>query len=398
MTFTEGMPITKIDENIHKIDFEDYKVLYLIGTAHISQNSVNLVEEAIEKLNPDTIAVEIDDQRLEIIMNKKKYEETDIIEIIKSGETLRFVAQLLLSAYQKRMGEKTGVVPGAEFKKAIDLSIKGGKRLITADRNINITLKRIMRKMSFLEKAKTLISFFFAKDEVIDEKKIEEIKNTDALVELLKQMGHILPTVKKVLIDERNLFLANRIKDNLGNVTVAVVGAGHVPGIIEKMQINIKSEEVEDINRIPPQSFASKFLPWLIPATVFGMVILGFFKGGADVAKESIIYWVLINGVLTAVATVLALGHPLSIIAGFIAAPITSLNPTIGAGIVVGLVQIFMVRPKVVDFENISENINSIKGWWSSPLTRALIVTVFSSIGSSIGTIVAFPYLIKNIL
>ena len=389
--------VEKISDDIHKLTFDDEKTLYLIGTAHVSADSVKIVEETINEIKPDTIAVELDSQRLEVIKNRKKYEETDIIQIFKNGKTLFFIAQLLMSSYQKRIAKKLGVKPGDEFKKAVDLAEETDCDLILADRNIGITLKRLVRKISFWNKIKIFFSLMFTSksDEDIDEDLISEMKKSDMLLELLDEMGEKMPVIKEVMLDERDLYLAGKIQQNLGNVTVAVVGAAHVPGIIRNFKREISYEELEEIEEIPKPSLISKILPWLFPVIVVILFIYGFIYGDSKVAGQAAIYWILINGILSALGCALALGHPLTILAGFIAAPITSLNPMIGAGMVTGLVQIFLVRPKVRDIENSGEDITHIKGWWKNLLTRSLLVSLFSSIGSAIGTFVALPVIMK---
>lgn len=392
-----NIAVEKISNEIHKLTYADGKELFIIGTAHVSAESVTIVEETINELQPDTIAVELDSQRLDVIKNRKKYEETDIIQIFKSGKTLFFIAQLLMSSYQKKIAKKLGVNPGDEFKKAIEMSEEMDAELVLADRNIGVTLKRLVRIISLWDKMKLFFSLLFTSkaDSDIDEKTIAEIKETDMLNELLDEMGTTMPVIKKVMLDERDLYLAGKVQQNLGEKTVAVVGAAHVPGMIKCLEKEITTEEIEEIEIIPEPSKISKIIPWVLPIIIGLFFVYGFMNGEAKVAGQAAIYWVLINGVLSALGCALAFGHPLTIIAGFIAAPITSLNPMIGAGMVTGLVQIFLVRPKIKDIENSSEDITKVRGWWSNLLTRSLLVSLFSSIGSAIGTFVALPIIIR---
>lgn len=392
--------ITTPKQNLNKIEFEDGKVLYLIGTAHVSGESVKFVEEQITEFDPDTIAVELDKNRLEVLKNQKRYEETDIFEIFKKKKVLFFTAQLIMSNYQKKIAEKTGSAPGSEFKKAVEMAEAKGASLINADRDISVTLKRTFRSMTFMEKAKFFSGLFFGDDKEVDENSIEDLKKGDMLMQVIGEMGSEFPSLKKHILDERDKYLAVSIAKGLGNVTVAVVGAAHVPGILRHLQQNnnIDSESLDKINFVPPAGIMRKILPWLIPAIIIGLFIYGFFTGDAPDTLEAAIWWVVINGTLSALGCLAALGHPLTILAGFIAAPITSLNPTIGAGMVTGLVQLYLVRPKVLDMQNISKDTSKIKGWWQNKLSRALLVALFSSIGSSIGTFVALPFLMKLLL
>lgn len=389
--------IEKHSDEIHELTFKNGNKLVIIGTAHVSAESVKIVEETINEIQPDTIAVELDSQRLDVIKNRKKYEETDIIQIFKSGRTLFFIAQLLMTSYQKKIAKKLGVNPGDEFKKAVNMAEEMDAELVLADRNIGLTLKRLVRKITFWDKAKLFFSLLFTSkaDSDIDEKTIAEIKESDMLNELIEEMGETMPVIKQVMLDERDLYLAGKIQQNLGDVTVAVVGAAHVPGMLKHFEEVITEEQLEEIEEIPKPSKVSKMIPWVLPVIIILFFIYGFMNGEAKVAGQAAIYWVLINGVLSAIGCALALGHPLTILAGFVAAPITSLNPMVGAGMVTGLVQIFLVRPKVMDIQNSSEDITKIRGWWSNLLTRSLLVSLFSSIGSAIGTFVALPIIIR---
>lgn len=393
------MIIQEIKQNLHKAEFEDGKVLYILGTAHVSGESVRLVEETINEFNPDTVCVELDKNRLDVIKNRKKYEETDIIEIFKKGKALFFASQILLSSYQKKIAEKTGVNPGAEFKKAVDMAEDKGARLITADRDISITLKRTMRSMTLKEKAKFIGGVFLSDDKDVSKESIEELKKGDLLMQLIGEMGDEFPSVKRTILDERDTYLSSNILKNLGNVTVAVVGAAHVPGIIEHLQSgSAQTADLAEIDNVPEASRTSKMLPWIFPALIAVLFVWGFFNGDAKDTFEAAISWIMITGSLSAAGCMLALAHPLTIVSGFLAAPLTTLNPAIGVGMVTGLVQLYFVRPVVKDLETASVDTTSWKGWWQNRLTRALLVSLFSSIGASIGTFIAFPLLMKILL
>ena len=382
--------------NLNKITFDDGKVLYLIGTAHVSGDSVKFVEECINEFEPDTVAVELDKNRMEVLKNRKKYEETDIIDIFKKKKVLFFTVQLIMSGYQKKIAEKTGSAPGSEFKKAIELAEVKDLKLVNADRDISVTLKRTINAMTFKEKVKFFTGMLFGDDKDVDEKAIEELKKGDMLMQIIGEMQNEFPSLKRTILDERDRYLAANIAQNLGEKTVAVVGAAHVPGILRRLQEEKPEEDnLEDINFVPKGSKITKLIPWIIPLFIIGMFIYGFFNGNAPDTLEAAIWWVVINGTLSALGCALALGHPLTILAGFIAAPITSLNPTIGAGIVTGFVQLYLVRPRVIDLETVSQDTMHLKGWWKNKLSRTLLVSLFSSIGSAIGTFAALPFLMK---
>lgn len=382
--------------NLNKITFDDGKVLYLIGTAHVSGDSVKFVEECINEFEPDTVAVELDKNRMDVLKNRKKYEDTDIFDIFKKKKVLFFTVQLIMSGYQKKIAEKTGSAPGSEFKKAIELAEEKDLKLVNADRDISVTLKRTINAMTFKEKVKFFTGMLFGDDKDVDEKAIEELKKGDMLMQIIGEMQDEFPSLKRTILDERDRYLAANIAQNLGEKTVAVVGAAHVPGILRRLQEEKPEEDIlDDINFVPKGSSVTKMIPWILPVLIIGMFIYGFFNGNAPDTLEAAIWWVVINGTLSALGCALALGHPLTILAGFVAAPITSLNPTIGAGIVTGLVQLYLVRPRVIDLETVSQDTMHIKGWWKNKLSRTLLVSLFSSIGSAIGTFAALPFLMK---
>jgi len=387
--------ITENKQNVHHIVFDDGRELYLVGTAHVSLQSVELVEETINEINPDTICIELDDKRYNSIMNKQKYEDLDIVKIIREKQLFFFIGQFIMASYQKKIAEKTGSRPGMEFKRAIELGEEKGAVMVMADRNIGTTLKRAFRLTPFWDKMKFLGSLFLADDDDFEDLDIEQLKEHDAIERIVGSFEDELPVTKEVLIDERDRYLASKICENLGEVTVAVVGAGHVPGMLKQFDAPLTPEAREEIEFIPPPSKAGKILPWIIPAIVIGAFVWGFSSGRRDVAQDAIIYWVLANGILTSLGCIIALAHPLTILSGFIAAPITSLNPTIGAGFVTGIVQTFLNKPTLSDFEEIQNSKFSMKLLWKNRIFRIFMVFFLSSIGSSVGTFVALGPLYK---
>ncbi|MBN1500389.1 MAG: TraB/GumN family protein [Spirochaetes bacterium] len=389
--------VEEIKQNVHLLTFPDKKKLYLVGTAHVSAASLELVSETIDEYKPDTVCIELDEQRYKSIMERNKYENIDIIEIIKKKQIFFFIGQFILASFQKKISDKTNSRPGEEFKEAIRKAEESQARLVLADRNVGTTLKRAWRLTPFWHKLKLFGAAFAAEDDEITEEKIEELKTSNAIDEMVNIFAKDLPITKNVMIDERDTYLVSEIQNNLGNVTVAVVGAGHVPGMLKKFEEFIPNEEKDKINFVPAPSFISKLIPWIIPGVIILGFLYGYFYGDRSYANDFFIYWVIINGSLSAIGCILALSHPLTVIAGFIAAPITSLNPTIGAGIVTGIVQTFLAKPRVTDFEEIQNGELGVLGWWRNRLTKIFLVFVLSSIGSMIGTFWAFKYLIKFI-
>jgi pheromone shutdown-related protein TraB len=388
---------TTENNDINRLNIDGREIL-LVGTAHISEASVQTVKDVIANEDPDTVCVELDAQRLQSLRNPRHWESLNLIQVIRKGQAPFLLANLALSAFQKRMGLQTGVKPGAELAAAAETTEEAGKELRLVDREIRTTLLRAWRtaglwkKMSLLA---TLMASLFDNQE-IDEEELAKLRETDTLSAMLDEMSELLPSVKKILVDERDSYMAHHISNAPGQKIVAIVGAAHVPGITKKLGQVISAEEMAEISTIPPKTKLSKMLPWLIPAIVVALFIAGFFFGNRDQMASAAIAWILANGLLSAIGAIIALGHPLTVLSAFIAAPITSLNPTIGAGFVTGLVQAFVAPPQVRDMEKVGEDIAELSGWWRNRLTRVLLVFIFSSLGSAVGTLVAFGWL-KNL-
>jgi pheromone shutdown-related protein TraB len=374
----------------------DDREIILVGTAHISQDSVDTVIRTIDDILPDTVCVELDHQRYQSLINKKGWESLNLKELIKKKQIPFLLTNLALSSYQKRMGLHTGVKPGAELAAAAQTAEERGMEVELVDRNIRTTLLRVWRKTGFWNKMKVMASLFgslFEKQE-LDESELAKLRESDTLSSMLDEMGEMLPSVKQILVDERDTYMAYHIRNAPGEKILAVVGAAHLPGIIRLLQgEEISAETIAEISVIPPKTTLSKMIPWLIPGIVVALFIGGFFFGDRDQLADAATAWVLANGLFSALGALLALGHPLTIISAFIAAPITSLNPTIGAGFVTGLVQTFVAAPTVGDMERVGDDLTTIKGWWRNRLARVLLVFLFSSLGSSIGTFVALGWL-----
>ncbi|MDT8442487.1 MAG: TraB/GumN family protein [Desulfuromonadales bacterium] len=387
------------EENDSRRIVIDGREFILVGTAHISQDSVDTVRRVIEAENPDTVCVELDEQRYRALSNPRHWESLNLVQVLRKGQAPFLLANLALASFQKRMGLQTGVKPGAELAAAAEVATTAGKELRLVDREIRTSLLRAWRKASFWKKMNlmaTLLASMFERQE-LSEEELARLRQTDTLSAMLDEMSEVLPTVKTILVDERDSYMAHHIRQAPGEKVVAVVGAAHLPGIAAKLQRQFTTDEIAELMTIPEKTPFSRLVPWLIPAIVIGLFVFGFLYGDSQILAEAAIAWILANGLLSAFGALLALAHPLTIATAFIAAPITSLNPTIGAGFVTGLVQAIMAPPQVQDLERVADEIASPSGWWRNRLTRVLLVFFFSSLGSAIGTVVAFGWL-KNLL
>lgn len=378
----------------HRLTIDDREYV-LVGTAHISQESVATVKAAIAGENPDTVCVELDEQRHRALRNPRHWESLNLVQIIKQGQAPFLLTNLALASFQKRMGLQTGVKPGAELAAAAETAENLGMGLELVDREIRTTLLRAWRKAGFWKKMSllaTLLASMFDSQEM-NEEELARLRQTDTLSAMLDEMAEVLPTVKTILVDERDTYMAHYIRQAPGKKIVAIVGAAHLPGILKKLGQTFSEEEIRELSVVPAKSGLSKVLPWLIPAIVVALFIAGFMTGNTQQLADAAVAWILANGLLSALGALIALGHPLTILAAFVAAPITSLNPTIGAGFVTGLVQAFVAPPQVRDMERVAEDIARLSGWWRNRLTRVLLVFFLSSLGSAIGTMVAFGWL-----
>lgn len=381
------------EKNVHRLKYGE-KDITLIGTAHVSRKSADLVKEIIEEEKPNTVCVELCDSRYQALTQKQKWQDTDLIKVIKEKKALFLLANFMLASIQKKIGQKLGIKPGQEMLSAIESAERVNSHIHLADRDIRTTLSRAWRTMRFWGKFKLMMQFVASLGGIdeISEEDVEELKNRDVMETLLSEIGETQPQLKEILIDERDRYLAGKIRTAPGKKIVAVVGAGHVPGIKETWKQDINMDILEEM---PPKGKLFAVLKWGIPAMIVCLIGAGFFMAGESAGTHMIKYWVVANALLAALGATLALAHPLTIVSAAVASPITSLNPMIAAGWVAGLVEIFLGKPKVRDFESLQEDITSAKGFWRNKITRILMVVVFTNLGSSIGAFVAIPFMIK---
>ncbi|MBW1765617.1 MAG: TraB/GumN family protein [Deltaproteobacteria bacterium] len=383
----------KENANRHKLTFEGKEVT-LVGTAHVSRESADLVTRVIEEERPETVCIELCQSRYHAMTQKKKWQDTDLIKVIREKKAFFLLLNFMLSSFQKKIGKKLGIKPGEEIMRAVQSAEEVGSNIHLADRDIRITLSRTWRLMGLWAKLKLMFQFVASVGGVdeISAEDVEKMKNRDVLETLLSEIGRSQPELKRILIDERDLYLASKIRSAPGHRIVAVVGAGHVPGILKNWREPI---DIESLEKMPARSRLTAVLKWGIPAAIIVLIITGFFTVGASAGTDMIKYWILANAVLAGLGATIAMAHPLTIVSAIFASPLTSLNPMVAAGWVAGLVEVFFGKPKVRDFESLAEDISSVKGFWRNKITRILMVVVFTNIGSSLGTFVAIPLMVR---
>lgn len=380
-------------EGVQRLRFDDKEVV-LLGTAHVSRQSAELVAEVIRREKPDTVCVELCASRYEALMNPEAWRQMDIVRVIKEKRAFFLLGHLLLASFQKRVAERLGVTPGGEMIKAVEEAGNIEAAVLPVDREIRTTLARVWRHTSLWAKTKLVAQIFLSLGEAekITEQDVERLKEKDALELLIEEMGSILPAVRTILIDERDLYMVEKIRNAPGSKVVAVVGAGHVPGIRKHWQDPVDLGRLEEM---PRTGRLGRLLKWALPLMVLAVFVYGFVAAGHKAGIEMLGWWVLANGALAGLGALLALAHPLTVLSAVAAAPLTSLNPMIAAGWVSGLVEAFSRKPRVGDMERLSDDILSLKGFWKNHVTRILLVVVFTNLGSSLGTFVALPLMFK---
>ena len=378
----EGLYMT--EENITRLHINN-KEYILIGTAHVSKQSAEQVKEVIEAERPDSVCIELDKQRYQSITEGNKWKDTDIFQVIKDKKATLLLMNLAISSFQKRMAKQFGINPGQEMIQGIESAKETGAELVLADRDIQITFSRVWGNIGMKGKALLLtqvVGSIFS-NEKISEEDLEKMKQQDTINAMLQEFTDHFPKLKKPLIDERDQYLSQKIKDAPGEKVVAVLGAAHVPGITKEIE---KEHDLKKLSERPPKSKTPKIIGWAIPIFVLALIAYTFLTNPTAGLQQAI-SWFLWNGSLSAIGTIVALGHPLAVLTAFIAAPFTSLNPLLAAGWFAGFVQAYIKRPNVADFERLSDDVHSVKGFWNNKVTRILLVVVFANLGSSLGTL-----------
>ena len=419
-----------MSKTLRRIKIGD-RIIDLVGTAHISPESISEVEDLIQSERPAKLCVEIDSGRFASMSEGQNWANLDIGKVLKEGKGFLLMANLALAGFQRRMGEGVGVKPGDEMLAAVKAAEGLGIPFEFCDREVQLTLKRAWAKSSLWNRAKLIASLgesAFSNEELSKED-IEKLKDKSELEEMMGELAAYLPSVKEVLIDERDRYLATKIFEAAKNSgplpelpppseeapldsegaeavpaerpsVIAVVGAGHLNGIeqwLAKLQSGEASPDLAEIESLPKPSPWSKAAGWLIPAAIVGLIVWGFFKSGVKASLGLLLKWVLFNGSLAALGSALCLAHPLTILLSFVAAPIATLNPFVGVGLFAGLAEAFLKKPRVVDFENLANDVMSAKGFYRNRITHILLIFFLSSIGGMIGNFIALPVLATKI-
>jgi len=381
--------------NVHRLEIDGREII-LIGTAHVSRKSVDEVKEIIQEEKPNTVCVELCQSRYQSISDANRWKNMDIIKVIKEGKALMLLINLILSSYQKRLARQFGIQPGQEMIQGIESANELGATLCLADRDIQTTMLRLWRGMGLWGKIKLFFQLVLSmfENEELSEEELEKMKSQDMLTAALNELSKSFPQFKAILIDERDRYLAQKIKEAPGNKIIAVLGAGHIPGIKNEI---LHDHDLAELSRVLPPSKTAKIIGWTIPVVIL-LIIASTFSVNKAAGIDQMLSWVLWNGSLAAIGTSLAFGHPLSILTAFLVAPISSLSPLLAAGWFAGLTEALIRKPNVQDFENMSEDVYSLKGFWRNKVTHILLVVVMANIGSTIGTLVGGADVVRQFI
>lgn len=385
-----------LPENVHFFE-RDGREIYLVGTAHVSAKSAELVEMVVRSVEPDAVAVELCAPRYRALKNPEEWKKTDIVQVIKEGKAYLLLAQLLLSGFQRKIGKKLGVQPGLEMLKAIEVAEELGAETVLADREVSITLKRTWSNLGFWGGLKLLLSLItesFSEAQDLTEEEIERLKTADVLEEAMQEFAEALPSVRESLIDERDKYLASKIRNCSGQKVVAVVGAGHVPGITSYLDQDI---DLAPLETVPPPSPWAKIIGWGIPLLILSLIIYGATTAGSEVGTQMLLDWLWVNAIFGALGSLLALAHPLTILVSFLVSPFTSANPAIAAGWVAGLLEASLRKPRVEDFELLTSETLTLKLIYKNRVTRVLLVVILTNLMGGLGTFLAGGFIASRL-
>lgn len=379
--------------NVTHLQYEG-RDIYLVGTAHISPKSVEEVRRVIGELRPDSVCVELDRTRYRTLVDQTGWKQLDIFEIIKQRKVLFFLTNLVLSAYQRKLGEAFGVQPGAEMLAAVRAAEGVGAEVVLADRDVQATLKRTWRNLSLWDKSKLLASLgtsFFAAHEITEEQ-LEELKDRDTISEMMHELARVMPRVQGPLIDERDRYLMSSIREAPGSTIVAIVGAGHVEGMIGYLHEPVDREA---LRQIPPPSGVGSTLKWIIPLIVIAAFYFGYREHAGEGLVDMLYAWILPNSIMATAFGVAAGARPLTLVVAFLVSPVTSLNPALGTGMVTGPLEAWLRKPTVDDCERLPEDAKSWRGLYRNRFTRVLLVVMATTIGSGVGGWIGAGWLVS---
>ncbi|HWP68088.1 MAG TPA: TraB/GumN family protein, partial [Rectinemataceae bacterium] len=353
---------------------------------HVSSESAAEVRRVVAEVAPDAIAIELDEGRYKAMTDGKSWEKTDITQIIKQKKVGFLLANILLSSYQDRLAKQMEVRVGEEMRVAIELATTLHLKVECIDRDIQTTFLRIWRTLRLKDKWNLLIALVSSvfEDEKISEQEIENLKQGDLIQAMISEFAGKFPSIVETLVYERDQVMAYQLKHNQSKRIVAVVGAAHVAGILKNIQSDY---ELAPLLVLPPKSNTSKYASYLVPGILILLLALTSLKV-PSLAINTILRFILVNGTFAALGTLVAFGHPFSILTAFVMAPVGALSPVLATGWFAGLMEAWVRKPKVEDFLRINIDASSFKGFWKNRVLRILLVVILANLFATIGTLV----------
>ena len=367
----------------------------LLGTAHVSRTSAEAVQRLLESGHYDAVAIELCPSRYQALTQRQAWQDLDLFALLRQGKAGMMMASLALAAYQRRIADQFGIEPGAEMKAAIDGAQRAGLPIQLIDRELGVTLRRASRRLSLWKRwvmINGLILSLFSREK-ISEEDIERLKEGDLLTETFSEFSEASPELYESLIAERDRYMAARLRQEnegqAGRKVLAVIGAGHLAGTASALAgPDDPQRRLRELDAMPPPSKFLKAIPWAILVAVLSGFVIGFSRS-PELGWALVLTWVVINGSLSALGALLARAHPLTVLTAIFAAPLTSLNPTIGAGMVTGAVETWLRKPRVADFEALRDDVVRVSGWYRNRVAHVFVVFFLSNLGSAAGTWIA---------
>lgn len=393
----EAAPVRRV----RREDWPEGREVVLVGTAHISPDSVRLVRETIEREKPDGVCVELDRGRFEALMDPARIERLDLKQAVRERKLLPLIAGIALGAWQARMGLRFGVEPGAELREAALAAREAGIPVRLVDREVRVTLLRVWRRAGFRQKLRLLAGGLEggggAEGALETEEDLKRLVSADVVSRLVAELGEAFPTLKTVVMDERDAWIADAVRETEGGRLVVVVGAGHLDGV-ERRLLGDEPVDRAALAEIPPRGRLARGIGVAVPLVILSALGWTWATRGAAAASEGALFWVAVNSIPAALGAAAALAHPLTVLAALVSAPFTSLTPVLGAGYVTGFVQAWVRPPRVFELRALREEALAPRKWFTNRALRIALAFLLPTIGSAIGTFVGGSRLIGGAL
>lgn len=394
----EGQPVERVER--------DGVAYVILGTAHVSPASVAAVEALYEREAFDAIAVELCESRERSMRDPDAFKRMDLFQVIRQGKVGMVAASLVLGSFQKRLAEQYGIEPGAEMKAAMQCADRDGQPLWTVDRDVGVTLKRSWRSLGLREKLGVLgglLGSLFEREDIAEDE-IEKLKSGDMLEGAFSEFAQSSEKLYEGLIAERDAYMAARLREESSRApdvrtVLVVIGAGHMKGLCTHLrgQQTDPAESIADLSRVPPASRWPKYLGYAVVLAIFLAIGFAFYRN-PSLGTQALMTWILATGLLAALGALLAGGHPLSILASFIAGPLKPIRMAIPAGAVGALTEAWVRKPQVSDFETMRDDIGQWRGWWRNRVVRVFLLFTLVNLGTIAGEYIAGVHIIHSLL